>query len=156
MNRQWSVHGSPAAQKDVREKRFPAGKPTYRSASDIIAPVWWAMSNRDRMGQGGRSPAPSSQSSAGIDCASLSPSLRFEAFQPAKNCARNQCWRGFRRIVTTGRRPVVTMRVGADGWRRNTGKCWRRDRGGRVCIAVGISIAPYPPAQTRRARCTTL
>ena len=61
-----------------------------------------AVSNGARLGCDGsvtRCLAPAVRS--GLNAPGLSPSLRFEAFEPAKNCARNQCWRGFQRIGTT-------------------------------------------------------
>ena len=37
------------------------------------------------------------------------------------NCASPRMNTGIERIVTTGLRPVVTMRIGADHWPSNTG-----------------------------------
>ncbi len=125
------VHGLAAAQQIGRSAAQP-GKPRPVDKRRIsLRQRSRSASNGDRLGHGGcgtrrhRASRP-----RGLNAPVLSPSRSFEGVWNLKNCARNQCWRGFQRIVTTGK-PVVTMLLPQTNCRRNAGIGWRRDRAGR-------------------------
>ena len=67
------------------------------------------------------------------------PSLESRGVHHFENCARNQHWRGFQRIVTAGLRRAVTMRVGADYWRTNLRKTGAAIR----LVGAGVSLPSH-------------
>ena len=62
----------------------------------------------------------------------LSPSLKSEGVLNLENCARTRMNTGIERNVTTRWQPGSNdARLAQKICRRNAGRCWRRDRGGR-------------------------